>query len=97
MSKSWSNDEIKAIVNTIQKSRDLDKEALSHKYSEFKIKFPSLFEAAMKPDFPLQYLDMMLQERTNILTEKQTVDETDKLVYDKLRERYINPLLEKMV
>jgi hypothetical protein len=45
--------------------------------------------AALNPNFPLEYLDMMLAQRDKMSSGEQTIEETDKAVYDVLRERYV--------
>jgi hypothetical protein len=94
----WTNKEIKSIIMCIRNSNIPNKATYyEHIYPEFKKKFPILFDKVTSDHFPLEFLDMMLKQRGNLFEEKQTVEETDKVVYDQLRERYINPVLDKIV
>lgn len=86
----FSGDEIKAIVNEIRTVQIPNKEnVLKLKYAKFFETYPRLFMAALNPSFPLDYLDMMLTQRNKMSSGEQTVEETDKAVYDVLRERYV--------
>ena len=89
-----SNEEIKSIIEAIRFCRHENKrEYCSRKYADFKAAFPRLFDAAINDDFSLEFLDMMLAQRKVLLEKKQSVEASDKFVYDKLRERYITPLI----
>ena len=86
----YSADEIHAIVNEIRTLQIPNKEnILKVKYKDFFETYPRLFMAALDPKFPLEFLDMMLVQRDKLSNREQTVEETDKVVYDVLRERYV--------
>jgi hypothetical protein len=87
---AFSGDEIRAIVNEIRTLNIPNKEhVLKAKHSNFFETYPRLFMAALNPNFPLEYLDMMLAQRDKMSSGEQTIEETDKAVYDVLRERYV--------
>jgi hypothetical protein len=91
---AFSTDQIRAIVTDIRSTQISDKEkTLKTKYEEFYNTYPRLFMVAMDPKFPLDYLDMMLMQRDRLSSGLQTVEESDKAVYDVLRERYVTPNL----
>jgi hypothetical protein len=86
----YSGDEIRAIVNEIRTLQIPDKEnVLKTKHKVFFETYPRLFMAALDPKFPLAFLDMMLVQRDKLSNGDQTVEETDKTVYDILRETYV--------
>ena len=90
----FSADQIRAVVSEIRSIQIPDKEkVLKVKYQDFYTAYPRLFMAAMDPKFPLDYLEMMLVQREKLQSGIQTVEETDKAVYDVLRERYVTPNL----
>lgn len=91
----FSADQIRAVVLQIRSIVISDKEnVLKARYEEFYNTYPRLFMAAMDPKFPLEYLDMMLEQRDKLQSGTQTVEESDKAVYDVLRERYVTPMLK---
>lgn len=84
-------EEIRTAPGTETNKRTLFKK----RYGDFAESFPKLFEAALNKEFPLTYLKFMLEEKDKLESKHMTVDEADKVVYDRLREHYIDPVVGK--
>jgi len=99
----YSSEQIRSIVSDMQTTQIHDDETkrsyFKDKYSEFATKFPRLFDAACKSSFQMQYLDFMLSQRdklySNTTFDKTTVESADKIVYDKLREDFVDPVISR--
>lgn len=91
--------EIKAICQEIRDSllSNTEKENFfKDKYSDFFVTYPTLFEAALNPDFPLfNYLDYMLSKKDELEEMKTTVEEADKEVYGTLNKEYVDPYVSQ--
>lgn len=71
-------------------------EHFSKKYLSFKQSYPTLYSACMDPSFKLDYLAFMLRQKAELDHGKLDVDSADKVVYDRLRERYVDPVVRKL-
>jgi hypothetical protein len=87
-------EEIKLYVQMLRNSSHNPDNIMSLKstHREFFEQYPTLFDKAIDPDFPLKYLDWMIEMSKNIdaTSSKEDVAEVDKVVYDELRKDYIN-------
>lgn len=66
------------------------------KYPVFAESHPRLFECAMNPDFPLfdgDFLRNMLMMKDSLDSDKISVDCADQDIYDRLRTKYIDPVI----
>jgi hypothetical protein len=88
------SEDIKRIIYEIRNANVSDKNAyFRHKYPNFAKTHPRLFDAALDPAFDLTYLDMMLNYRDDIKKSNLNIDEADQVIYGKLREHYVDPLM----
>ena len=94
MSTSVTN--IRETVYEIRSEYKKGKEYLKNKHNEFWAKYPKLFDAAMNPEFDLQFLEMMLIKSDQLKNSQVTLDDADKEVYDVLRNKYVTPLVEAL-
>jgi hypothetical protein len=95
--KTMDTKHIKNIVKDIRATSDTLEEktrTFTAKYPDFVEKYPKLFAAALNPDFPLQYFDMMIQQLDQLNNRTTTIDDADKVIYGKLREDYVEPLMK---
>ena len=89
--------EIKRIVLEIRRSRIPNKEMYFRKqYPKFVEDFPKLFLAALNKDFPLTYLDIMLNQINTLTKDEASLDAADKVVYAQLRKDYVEPIVGKI-
>lgn len=89
--------EIRKIVTEIRNakgSNDYKDKHFRAKYPDFVMQLPKLFVAALNDSFPLQYLDLMLQQYDAIQNKTTSVNDADQLVYGKLRAKYVDPLVQ---
>lgn len=96
--------DIKSIVMEIrnaQMSHTQKKALFEKKYSEFAERYPKLFSYALDNTFDLKYLDFMLAQLKNLESKtnitEEVVKEADKIVYEKLSEDYVDPVIGKLV
>ena len=71
------------------------------KYPEFVEKYPRLFLCAIDPSFPLfssdAFLGKMLDMSKTLLMGEVGEEDADKIIYDDLREKYVTPVIEKLM
>lgn len=77
-------------------SMDQKKEHFAAKYPDFANGLPTLFQACLDPMFKLEYLRMMLHKRREINQGQVSLDQADEEVYERLKQRYLYPVLEKL-
>lgn len=89
---------IHAIVTDIRTSQvQGDKKVyFQGKYPRFVDDYPKLFQAALNPQFPLQFLDMMLQQLNMLDSKKTTLEQADEIVYGELRSVYVEPTIKEL-
>jgi hypothetical protein len=68
--------------------------AFAAQYPEFLKSHPKLFEACLDPAFKLQYLQYMLDKKQSVEEGRATLDQADEEVYERLKQRYVYPLVE---
>jgi hypothetical protein len=89
--------DFKVIANEIRTASMPNKRKFfKEKYPEFVKSHPKFFEAILDPSFPLQYLDFMLEQKEKLDKNQASVEEIDKIVYDKLNDHYVNPVIESL-
>lgn len=94
--KNMKADQVKAIVNEIRSSNDPNKEGIFRdKYPEFVRDCPKLFEATVNNEFPLTFLDMMIQQINNLDNSTTNKEEADGEIFKVLNEKYVDPLVAK--
>jgi hypothetical protein len=69
------------------------REVIQEVYADFAEKYPKLFEACLNPDFPLDFLEYMLQMKHVVTSSNMSIDDADKVVYGKLQEKYVTPFI----
>jgi len=67
-------------------------ETLKTTHRVFYEKYPTLFEKAIDTEFPLKYLDWMIEKSKNVdsNSSEDHIKKCDQEVYDQLRKDYIN-------
>lgn len=70
-----------------------DRQTILKHFSDFHRQYPKLFDACLNHDFPLEYLDYMLEMKNQLSESSLSIDEADKLVYNKLQEKYVLPVM----
>ena len=91
--------EIKYMVNEIRSAQGTQEWKDAHfraKYPEFVDKLPKLYMAALNSSFPLQYLDLMLEQYEKLRQQRTTVKDADEKVYGELRSNFVDPLVTKL-
>lgn len=91
---------VRQIINVIRSSPMSEKEKRKHfsaKYANFAESMPKLFDLSVQEKISpknQEMLDMMLDMSEKLIDKKEIeVIEADKLVYGRLREDYIDPLV----
>ena len=97
----YTTTEIKYIMHEIRKSVNFStasekRQFFLNKYNDFALQLPKLFEGALNDQFPLNYLDFMLEQLELLKTNKVDIDKADEVVIGKLRAQYLDPVLEKL-
>lgn len=91
-----TSDDIKEIVHEIRndttRTYQQKGQYYREKYHSFAYDLPKLFDAALRDDFPLNYLDFMLQQIDLLKVKKTNIDSADEVVISKLKEQYVDPL-----
>lgn len=88
--------DIVAIAYEIRQSKHANKtDYFRAKYPAFYESYPTLFRACVNPAFPLDQLAYMLRQRERLKNNELNLDESDKEVYEVLKEKYVYPVLDK--
>lgn len=82
-------DEIRTLSMTGQGADNFFRE----KYPMFVELYPKLYKAALDPNFPLKYLDFMLQQVDLLKNNASTIEGADKIIYDHLNDAFIKPVV----
>lgn len=94
-----ANNYILECAKDIHKRATIDKQShdsLLSKYWDFYEAYPKIFDGCLEQSFDFNMLEFMLEQRKNISTSKDNVNDVDKNVIGKLKDIYVNPLLASM-
>lgn len=94
----FESQEIRNIVNDIRNSAHQMEESnrefvFRAKYPEFAEALPKLFLAAINNDFPLTYLEFMLQHFDKLVRKDIDINAADETVIGRLRTDYVEPII----
>lgn len=102
MMHTFTCTEIRAILKEMAGTslQPVDREPyFRNKFPSFTEQYPRLFLCAIDPQFPLfdgEFLKNMMEMQTKLSNESVSVDEADKEIYDELRLKYVDPVLETL-
>jgi hypothetical protein len=65
-------------------------------YRSFYEAYPKIFDGCLEKSFDFKMLEFMLEQRKNITSNKDNVNDIDTNVIGKLKDIYVTPLLQKM-
>jgi hypothetical protein len=88
--------EIQECVHEIRSSKmeeALKCEFYKNTYEEFYKECPKLFDAAMDQEFPLTYLNMMIEQIVMLNKKKTNTDSANETIFKALNDEYIEPLV----
>lgn len=97
--RTFSNDEIMAIIQEIQADADTFKNKqlkYERMHPEFAEQLPMLFEMACSPNMDMQKLNYMLGMRASILNRQSTPEMASANVGQKFFDIYVKPLVNQL-
>ena len=90
-----SEEIIKIIADIHSNGNKTNMKEYMTKYPIFFKKFPKLFFAAFEKEFDMQLLQLMLDKRDTITSNKESYDNANEQVQETLNEKYVYPVIPK--